>query len=159
MQETKPVINIDTLELREQRHGERFAARHGVGARQPGYRLTAVPPGKSAWPFHRHHANEEMLFILEGEGTLRYGKARYPLRSSDMVALPASGPAHEVISNSGGKLRYLAVSTMHEPEVVEYPDSKKFAAFAGAAPSGNVTKRTFEAVSPLSATVDYREGE
>lgn len=164
MQDTKPVINLAELEFREQQHGTRFAARHGaiarhIGARQLGYRLTVVPPGKSAWPFHRHHANEEMLFILEGEGTLRFGQERYPLRSGDVVALPAGGPAHEVTNSGTGELRYLAVSTMREPEVVEYPDSGKFAAFAGAAPGGDGTKRTFEAVAPLKATVDYWEGE
>ena len=37
------------------------------------YNLTAVPPGKRAFPFHNHRVNEEMFFILEGTGEVRIG--------------------------------------------------------------------------------------
>ena len=52
---------------------ERFDASMGMlaprlGAQKLGYNLTAVPPGKRAFPFHNHRVNEEMFFILEGSG-------------------------------------------------------------------------------------------
>src|SRR3954449_7072410 len=34
-----------------------------LGAKKLGYNLTAVPPGKRAYPFHSHRAREEMFFI------------------------------------------------------------------------------------------------
>jgi hypothetical protein len=62
----KRVINIDDLEFHEHEHGESFKASGAqvsdeLGAVRLGYSVTVVPPGKRAWPFHNHHANEEMF--------------------------------------------------------------------------------------------------
>ena len=56
-------------------------------------------------------------------------------------------------------LRYLCVSTMLEPEVIEYPDSGKFGAFAGTAPGANSQARRFAAFVRQSDRVDYWDGE
>jgi len=69
---TKPVVNLDEIEAtRELRHGDRFDATVApvgsrIGARQLGYNVTTVAPGKRAFPFHNHHVNEELFFVLEG---------------------------------------------------------------------------------------------
>ncbi len=74
------VVNLEELAL------ERFSAVGGkfesdavrigplVGAKDLGYSYDVVPPGKTSCPFHSHRAEEEMFFIVKGEGTLRYGK-------------------------------------------------------------------------------------
>lgn len=73
----KPFINIKNLEYTtEHQHSDKFAARFApiatlIGASKLGYRMTVVPPGKKAYPYHSHAVNEEMFFILEGEDTLR----------------------------------------------------------------------------------------
>lgn len=63
---TKPVVNIDEVEFRPRTAAppfgeapDRFEARFArigplVGARQLGYNIAAVPPGKSAVPYHSH---------------------------------------------------------------------------------------------------------
>jgi uncharacterized cupin superfamily protein len=45
-----------------------------------------------------------------------------------VLACPPGGPetAHQIVNTSSRDIRYLAVSTMLMPEVVEYPDSNKF---------------------------------
>ena len=113
---------------------KRFASRMAlvgakIGARLLGYNITAVPPGMRAFPLHNHHVNEEMFFILSGSGELRVGEERHPLRAGDFIANPPGGPevAHQIINTGNEELRYLAVSTLLTPEVVEYPDSGKFA--------------------------------
>lgn len=60
--------------------------------------ITAVPPGKRAFPFHNHRTNEEMFFVLEDEGEVRIGKSCCPIRSGDVIACPAGGPetAHQI---------------------------------------------------------------
>lgn len=99
-----------------------------VGAQKLGYNVTAVPPGRRAFPFHSHRVNEEMFFVLEGEGEVRIGDARHPIKKGDVVACPPGGPetAHQMINTGATELRYLAVSTKMVPEIAEYPDSKKF---------------------------------
>ena len=47
-----------------------------IGAHHLGYNLTVLPPGKAQCPFHNHRGEEEMFFILEGEGELRFGDWR-----------------------------------------------------------------------------------
>jgi uncharacterized cupin superfamily protein len=160
----RPLINLDQVPLQAHGHGTHFEAHTGsiarqVGARKLGYRLVVVPPGKRAWPFHFHHVNEEMFYVIQGEGTLRYGDERFAVRSGDVIAAPpASGRAHQLINTSTGELRYLAVSTMEAPDVFEYPDSGKFGVFAGAAP-GASGERTFSYFGRRDAEVDYWDGE
>jgi uncharacterized cupin superfamily protein len=134
-----PVINIDRLEPREiaaQRPGAPEKYRGAtvapisplIGGQQLGYNLTSVPPGKCAFPAHNHYGNEEMFFILEGEGELRVGSRRFPLRPGDVVACPAGDKdsAHQILNTSdSATLRYLAVSTQNTPDLVQYPDSGK----------------------------------
>jgi uncharacterized cupin superfamily protein len=89
-----------------------------------------VQPGKKAFPFHYHLANDEAVFVLEGEGVLRLGDEEYPLRAGDYVAFAPGPPGHQIINRSQAPLRFLAMSTMNEPEVAVYPDSKKVGVLA-----------------------------
>ena len=129
---SKRILNLDDLDYMDWGHGEKYAARLGmasrrIGAKQLGYNLTVVPPGKRAFPFHSHRSNEEMFFVLEGSGEIRIGEDTYALRQGDLVACPKGGPetAHQIINNSENELKYLAVSTTLSPEVAQYPDSDK----------------------------------
>lgn len=130
---SKNVMNIDDLEFDDWGHGEKYKARLGristhLGASQLGYNLTVLPPGKAAFPCHSHRVNEEMFFIVDGEGELRMGDERQPVRAGDVVCCPAGGPetAHQIRNTSDSEtLRFLAVSTSRYPEIAEYPDSGK----------------------------------
>lgn len=169
----RPVINLDEVVIEERAQffqprgatAERFGSRSGVvgariGARMLGYNITAVAPGKRAFPLHNHHANEEMFFILQGTGELRVGEERYSLRSGDFIACPPGGPdlAHQIINTGSQELRYLAVSTMVTPETVEYPDSGKVALISRQpAPDGSV--RVVRHVARQGDSVDYWDGE
>ncbi|WP_375136404.1 cupin domain-containing protein [Aquincola tertiaricarbonis] len=55
------------------------------------YDLTELPPGMAQCPFHVHRGEEEVFVIREGEGELRFGDRRYPLRPHDVVACPTGG--------------------------------------------------------------------
>ena len=162
-----PILNIAALEYRQWGNGKGFEARLGaigakLGAQKLGYNLTVVPPGKRAFPLHSHHANEEMFFVVEGEGELRVGEARYPIRSGDVIACPPGGPetAHQIINTSrSAELKYLAVGTRISPEVTEYPDSRKFGVLREltAGPGGKPQLWRFLGRAP--ASLDYWDGE
>jgi len=160
-----PILNIADVQYKDHAHGETFAAKLGavasrIGAQKLGYRIVILPPGKKGWPYHCHYANEELFFILEGSGTLRYAGEEFPLRMGDFIAAPP-GPdkPHQIINTSDAELKYLALSTMAEPDVMEYPDSGKYGVFAGSAPGGISAKRTFALFAKKSAAVDYWEDE
>ena len=67
--------------------------------------------------------------------------------------------AHQLFNEGSEVLRYLVFSTMEEPDVVVYPDSKKVGVFAGAAPGGDKAARTLLTYLPLASEVDYWSGE
>lgn len=141
------------FECRRMRIGRR------LGGELIGASVWEVPPGKRQGPYHLHHGNEEWLIVLEGNPTLRTPEGERELEPGDAVAF-RRGPegAHQVLNRSDRPARYLILSTMIEPEVVEYPDSGKVGAIAGAAP-GAAHEPVFEAFLPVDAAVDYWEGE
>jgi uncharacterized cupin superfamily protein len=132
------VLNIEDLKLEHLKEGDQFetnCVRIGplLGAKDLGYSYDIVPPGKRSCPFHSHRGEEEMFFILRGNGTLRFGDESRKIRAGDVICCPTGGPetAHQIINDSGAELAYLSVSTMMPAEVCEYPDSKKIGAFGG----------------------------
>jgi uncharacterized cupin superfamily protein len=155
----KRVVNIDELDLESFEKGAKFASRFKrigplVGAKDLGYSYDIVPPGKTSCPFHSHLAEEEMFFIIRGEGTLRYGSERRKIRAGDVICCPTgdADTAHQIINDSTADLAYLSVSTMMPAEVCQYPDSKKVGAF------GDMTPR-FRHMSELASAVDYWKDE
>jgi uncharacterized cupin superfamily protein len=162
----RPVIRLQELSLLTQSHGEAFEARIAsvaapVGAKRLGARYVEVPPGKKAWPYHAHHGNDELFVILGGAGRLRFGGEEYAVSQGDVVVCRAGGveTAHQLLAEGGEPLRYLAVSSMLEPDVLEYPDSGKVAIFVGSAPGGDKAERRFELNVMKDSAVDYWEGE
>jgi uncharacterized cupin superfamily protein len=161
-----PILNIADIPLTDHGQGDAFAAKLGqfgplIGMKQLGCRLVVVPPGKKAWPYHAHHVNEEMFVILDGAGTLRFGSDTHPVKAGDVIACPAGGPetAHQLINTGETDLRYLAISTMLEPEVCDYPDSGKFAVISGTAPGGDKGARRSWHVGRAENSLDYWDGE
>ena len=155
----KPIVNLnditvfDDVEENDIYTSKRALFSAGIGARQLGYNLTVVPPGKVQCPFHVHRAEEEMFLILEGEGELRFGDKRYPIRKHDVIACPAGGAevAHQIINTGASDLRYLALSTLAPVEVCEYPDSGKVSLFTA---DGGLRK-----IFRAETTVDYYDRE
>jgi uncharacterized cupin superfamily protein len=132
------VINIDQLKLEHFAKGDKFecnSARIGplLGAKDLGYACDVVPPGKRSCPFHSHRGEEEMFFIVKGNGVLRYGDEIRKIRAGDVICCPAGGPetAHQIINDSEGDLVYLSVSNILPADICEYPDSGKIGAFSG----------------------------
>ncbi|MCK0769788.1 cupin domain-containing protein [Chromohalobacter sp. TMW 2.2308] len=163
-----PVIPLDQLVLERHTHGAHFEAAHAAvagpaGAKHLGARVVEVPPGKRAWPYHAHHANDELFVVLAGQGELRMGEDRYPVTTGDVVVCPAGGEAsaHQLIASADSpvSLRYLAVSSMREPDILEYPDSDKLGVFTGSAPGGDADKRTLTRFMSRGDSVAYWEGE
>ena len=151
------VINIDELELEHSSHGDKFESRsmrvgRRLGEKDIGYSYDVLPPGNAGCPFHSHHAEEEMFFIVSGTGLLRYGSETRKIRAGDFIACPTGGPetAHQIVNDSDAPLAFVSVSTMMPAEVCEYPDSGKIGAYG----SGTLRHMT----RPAHA-LDYWDGE
>lgn len=143
-----------------------FDARMGqvaarVGAQKLGYNITAVAPGKIAFPFHNHRVNEEMFLVLQGSGEVRIGTQTHAIRQGDIIACPPGGPeaAHQIRNTGTEELRYLSVSTKLSPEIAEYPDTGKFGVLAEYPPGPDGKPQGFRYVGKPELAVGYWEGE
>lgn len=126
------IVNLADLQLEWLKNGSRFEVGlsnigRPLGLGGVGATLHVVPPGKTAWPFHRHHGNDELFLVLEGTGEVRMGDRRLPIRAGDCIGAPAGADAHQIINSSDAELRYIAFSNHTRAEVIEYPDSGKIA--------------------------------
>ena len=78
-----------------------------------------VPPGRAPDHFHRY---DEVLYILEGEGTLHIGGEEAPLRPGACVHLPAT-LVHCLANTGESELRLLGVfRPSGSPAEAYYPD-------------------------------------
>ena len=160
------IVNLEDVTFHAQSHGVAFECQLApVGAKldsqKLGFNVTVIPPGKRAVPFHAHHGKEEMFFILEGEGSVRIGGEAHRIRKGDFISLPPGrDSAHQIVNDSKAPLRYLAVSTMEDPEVVEYPDSGKLGVMAGWRGGGRpAPPDSIRHIARVKDGVDYWEGE
>ena len=131
-----------------------------LGAKKLGYNVTELPPGKRAFPYHFHHVNEELFLVLEGTGELRWPGGTHPLKPMDIICCPpGANGAHQIVNTGATALRYLAVSTTEDPEVVEYPDSGKYGVIAGRPIGGRPTDARVAVFAFKKDGVDYWAGE
>ncbi len=128
-----------------------------IGAQKLGYSFFTVPPGKTAFPYHTHTSNEEMIHILAGSGILRFGKEETAVHSGTVIACPPGGEyPHQLINGGDQELKYLVVSTMEYPDISEYPDSNKIGAYAT---SAGLPQPGFRALYVRDRNVNYYDGE
>lgn len=110
-----------------------------------------IPPGKSAYPYHYHHKNEETFYILHGEGILRTSDGERRVTAGDLLFFP-TGPegAHKLTNASETEnLVYIDFDVVHDIDVTIYPDSDKIGIW------GKGINKTY----PQGSAVDYYDGE
>jgi uncharacterized cupin superfamily protein len=100
-----------------------------VGGELLGASLYELEPNDRFWPYHFHHANEELLVVLRGTPTLRGPAGERALEPGDCVHFPRGPEGGHTLSNTGEEpARFLIFSTLLSPEIVSYPDSGKIGA-------------------------------
>jgi uncharacterized cupin superfamily protein len=166
----KPVIHLSEAESFENvpktadgspstAFGSRMAPfSDGIGARDIGAIYMEVAPGRRAFPYHRHHGNEEMFVILEGAGTYRFDGQEFQIRAGSVCAAPKGpGTAHQIVNTGSVPLKYLSISTRNDPDIVEYPDSAKFMAMSLG--GKRYPEHDIRAVNRTTANLGYFDGE
>jgi uncharacterized cupin superfamily protein len=152
--------NLDGAEFDEPRDRDGFRARrarvgYALGAERLGISLWELPGGQAAYPYHFHYAEEELLVVLEGTPSLRTSDGWSELSRGDIVSFPrGDSGAHQLLDRTEEVVRFIAVSTNGEPDVVIYPDSGKLCAAERLPHGGGL--RTF---LRLTDEVDYWDGE
>jgi uncharacterized cupin superfamily protein len=96
-----------------------------LGAETTGLRHVRIAPGAHGTPHHCHGADEELFVVLGGEGAVRLGDERHPVRRGSVVARPpGTGVAHSFVAGERG-LELLTWGTNRPNDIAYYPDSEK----------------------------------
>ena len=95
-----------------------------LGLTRLGASYFEVRPGESAFPYHVHYGEDELIYIIEGAGTYRFGEETYSVRAGDMLGAPAGGPdrAHQLINSGATTLKYFCVSDLPPVNVGDLPE-------------------------------------
>jgi uncharacterized cupin superfamily protein len=137
------IVHVEDIDWTVRDNGGRLVHRRKglaqeAGGKKLGCTLYEVPSGKRPQPYHYHYGNEEAMFILSGNGSLRTPDGERQIEAGMYVSLPTGGPnARQVINSSDQPLRYLCMSTTRTPEIAYLPDSDKYFLSAGADPLSN----------------------
>ena len=127
-----------------------------LGGELLGATLFEVEPGWRSH-YHLHHANEEVLLVVDGTPTVRTPDGERELRPGD-VALFRRGPAgtHAVANDSDRPARFVVFSSMVDPDVVEQPEAGTVGVFVGGVPTAG-RDAAMELFFPRDAAVGYFE--
>jgi uncharacterized cupin superfamily protein len=126
-------ISVESVPWETWAEGVRFGTRFkhltkaaGVQNHHVGFAVEEIAPGKQSVPAHYHMHEEEHIFVLEGQVTLRLGDERFELKPGDYVCFPAGQRAGHCLVNTGASVcRFIIVGEDKPNEVCVYTDTNK----------------------------------
>jgi len=96
---------------------------NAVGLDQFGVNLTRLAPGAQSSQRHWHQAEDELVYILEGEVVLCENEGETVLKPGDAAGWKAGVPdAHCLVNRSIRDAVYLEIGSRAKRERAEYPD-------------------------------------
>jgi uncharacterized cupin superfamily protein len=126
-----------------------------AGAERLGASVWDLPPGQAAYPYHFHHVQEELLFVLAGRPSLRTPDGLRDLVPGEVVAfLVGERGAHQLVNRTRAAVRLLVVSPSAVPDILVYPDSDNVGVYA-CPPHGDGVLELYR----RDDAVDYYDGE
>jgi uncharacterized cupin superfamily protein len=124
------IVSVDAADAIRWGKGERVRATRrnlgrAAGSERTGLQHAVVEPGHYGQVPHCHSSEEEILVVLDGEGTLELGDEEHAVRRGSVVGRPpGTGVAHAFRAGPNG-LTYLAYGTRDGRDLCYYPRSGK----------------------------------
>lgn len=86
-----------------------------------GFHLVEVQPGDEASEHHRHHHEDECVYILSGHATAMIDDQEYQIGPGDFLGYARGGPAHSIRNTGTEVLRFLVAGARAAHDVADYP--------------------------------------
>ncbi len=88
-----------------------------------GVNLTELAPNSMSALAHHHSKQDEFIYMLEGEATLKLDDETHHLKAGDCMGFAkGKGIAHQLINTSNNIVRYLEIGDRTLGDSVVYPD-------------------------------------
>jgi uncharacterized cupin superfamily protein len=88
-----------------------------------GVNLTQLEPGSASALLHFHSRQDEFIYILEGNPTVKIGSEEYLMNPGECIGFKAgTGDAHQLINNSDRNVTYIEIGDRTPNDSVEYPN-------------------------------------
>ncbi len=93
------------------------------GLNNMGAHLEKLPPGSKSGPAHRHSAEDEMVFVLQGQVTLWEDNTETRLHAGEAAIWKAGNGPHHCLQNDGtDDVVYLVVGTRAALDIAEFAE-------------------------------------
>lgn len=96
-----------------------------VGLSQLGVHLIYVEPGRETTEYHKHHYEEECVYVLAGRATLVVEGERHPLAPGDFAGFPRATAAHAIVNDGDETLVCLVIGQRLAHDVTDYPERRQ----------------------------------
>ncbi len=96
-----------------------------TGLTQIGFHLVEVQPGDESTEMHRHHHEEECVYILSGTAQAFIDEEVLDVGPGDFIGYRAGGAAHKLRNSGSEVLRCIVVGQRLDHDVVDYPLKNK----------------------------------
>jgi uncharacterized cupin superfamily protein len=130
--------NVNDPHFDEPRTGRGFEARRArlgrqAGSDKLGLSLWELDPGITAYPYHWHVVEEELIVVLDGRPNLRTPEGWRRLEPGEVVAfLVGEQGTHQLVNDTDELVRFLSISNWASgPEICFYVDSDKVGVYQG----------------------------
>lgn len=90
-----------------------------------GFHIIEIEPGHQSTELHRHHHEDECVYILDGEAEATVGESRFAVKAGDFLGYRAGGEAHTLQNTGSSTLRCIVVGQRLDHDVGDYPEKKK----------------------------------
>jgi uncharacterized cupin superfamily protein len=99
-------------------HGTRLG--HEAGLKRVAVNIGRIPPGKESFVYHKHHVEEEWLYVLSGRAMIDLDGAEHEVGPGDFVAF-SPGVAHHLRNPFESDVTYLMGGERLDVEIADFP--------------------------------------
>lgn len=127
----KNIVNVDSIEMEDWSLGEVYKGKSAEDAtklktEKLGFHVEILSPKKYSCPYHYHHAEEELFYVLEGEATLRQNNTYRTTSKGDLIWFGLGEEySHQFYNHTNEDFKFIAISNLDKSDIVYYPDSGK----------------------------------
>lgn len=90
-----------------------------------GFHIIEIKPGHESSEYHRHLYEEECIYILQGEATVRIGDHERKVSTGDFIGFRAGGMAHNILNDGQIMLKCIVAGQRLAHDILDYPEKAK----------------------------------